>query len=776
MFLLKIACTIKTERGEYYLKTKILFVLMLLAIGFSSQDALAAGNPTIIIDPGHGGKYGGTVGFSGNSTGYYEKHANLEVSNRLKSELEKLGFQVKMTRTTDVSFNTLSSNHDLISRMKIVNNMAIGNNDNSVLVSVHHNSTSSPTFGGYETYYFNNNYADSNYPPDPMQAHYSPESERLANLTHKSVISSGVREGRGIVPYSLYVVRNAQMPSVLVEVGYMSNPTEERMIKTAEFQQKVAASIAKGVNTFFNVYVVNDANGKVVRTYTSKTDALNYSKTLSGSYVTHKKTGDVETIASAPAPTPTPAPTPVPVSKPLIYGVYHTAVNIDNNMFATQEEAINYASKWRNTRVVHITSKNVVWSNYMPLQFTVWDGSDNEVKHFYQEEQAIAYAQKMDKASVINNETQDILWSNFKRKNFVVRSLDKGEMAAFYNREEARNYARLWPNTELFDIWAQKVIFTNPDTKTYSYSPVNVIGKDRIGTAIEVSKQLYPSGFASTKPQKTVVLATAHEYADALSAGPLAAYYGNAPVLLNKRAALGTDVEAEIKRLKANHVILVGGTSALTPAIESRLVEMGIKTERLSGVNRYETNAKINSKMPNMDGVFVTGGSNFPDALTAASAAVVKNWPIVLVSENAPMPDRLNNAYGDDIIIIGGQYSVSDKIEAKLSNSIGSDKVIRLFGKTRYETSTAVLNYYSEEFVSNNLIVSSGTNYPDALVSSALTKRYNAPLFLVPNTNMSTEVVSTLETNSTEKLINRIYYVGGTVPAPLKTAIDAMQK
>ncbi|MGK7376440.1 cell wall-binding repeat-containing protein [Planococcus sp. 1R117A] len=757
------------------MKTKILFVLiLLLAISFSPKDTSAAGKPTIILDPGHGGMYGGTAGYSGNRTGYYEKHANLEISKRIKSELEKLGFAVKMTRTADTHFNSYSSSSDLISRMRVANNMAVGNNDNSVFVSVHHNATTSPTYGGYETYYFNKAYTDYNYPPDKMQAHYSPESQRLANVTHNSVISSGVREGRGIVPNSLYVTRNAQMPAVLLEVGYMSNPTEERMIKTAEFQQKVAVSFAKGVNSFFNVYVVNDANGKALRHYTSKTDALNYAKTVSGSYVTYKKTGAVQTTASAPAPTP--APAPIPVVKPLVYGVYHSAVKINNNMFATQQEAEKYAAQWKNTRVVHTTTGNVVWSNYMPLKYTVQDGSKNDVKKFYQKDQAIAYAQKLAKASVIDNTTQDILWSNFQRKNFVVRSKDKGVMADFYNREEARSYAALWPNSELFDIWAQKVIYTNPKTTAYTYSPKNIIGKDRIATAIEVSKQLYPTGFASTKAKKTVVLATSHGYADALSAGPLAAHYGNAPILLNKQATLSANVEAEIKRLKANHIIMVGGTGSLSAGIESKLKGMGVTVERLSGADRYATNAKINSKLPNTSGVFVASGNGFPDALTAASAAVVKNWPIVLVNERLATPDRLNNAFGDDIVIIGGTSSVPTKIETNLEKLIGSDKVLRLSGPTRYETSTAVLNYYSDEFISNSLIVSSGANYPDALVSSTLTKRYNAPLFLVPEGNMPTSLTNTLKTNSTEKLINRIYYVGGTIPDSVKSTINAMQK
>ncbi|KYG59532.1 cell wall-binding repeat-containing protein [Planococcus maritimus] len=753
------------------MKKKLLFVLLLLlAIGMGAGTASAAGKPTVILDPGHGGTYGGTAGYSGNRTGYYEKHANLEVSLKLKSELEKRGFTVLMTRTNDAQFSRISSGQDLVERMKVANGMiASGNNDNTVFISVHHNATSSPTYGGYETYYFNNNYASSSYPPSTLQRHYSPESSRLAIKTHNAVINSGVKEGRGVIANSLYVTRTANMPSVLLEVGYMSNPTEEAMIKQSWFQQKIASNVAKGVDDFFDVYVVNDKNGRALKHYTSKTDAQNYSKTISGSYVTYKKTGEVDGAAK---------PDPEPVDRPLVYGIYHPSVKMKDNLFGTEQEAIAEAKKWKNTRVVHTTTGIVHWSNYLDEKFVVLDGSDKPVTRFYQEEAAIAYAGKLPEASVIDDSTleDDIVWSNFKRKNFIVRSKDKGEMVHLYNREEARDYARNWPNSELFDVWAQKVIFTNTDKTKYSYTPQNIEGADRLKTAVAVSKLLYPNGFESSKSQKTVVLATSGQYADALSAGPLAAHYGNAPILLSRSEALSTDVEQELKRLKAKHVILVGGTSALSASVESKLKSLGMSTERLAGETRYETNEKINAKLPSSDGVFVTAGDNYPDALTAASVAVVKNWPIVLVRDGLDVPSSLRTAFGDEVVIIGGTSAVPSSLEIAVKREIGADSVTRLSGKTRYETGTEAIDYFADDFVSNRLIVSTGTNYPDALVSSAVSARYNAPLFLVPDGSMPSALTTSLTQHSTEKLINRTYYIGGAINSSIKTTVNAMQK
>lgn len=745
--------------------------LLLFAFGIKPIEPQAASNQaTVILDPGHGGKYGGTTGFSGNQTGYYEKHANLEVSNRIKSELEKLGFKVIMTRTTDKHFSSSSQNVDLRERMTYANSLAAGNYDNSVFVSVHHNATSSPTYGGYETYYYNKNSQDPRYPADPMQNYYSPESQRLAETTHDKVIGSGIKEGRGIIYNSLYVTRAAKMPSLLMEVGYMSKPAEEAMIKQPWFQQKVATNFAKGVDAFFSVYLVKDAKGNVVNQFSSKTDALNYAKKVSSSTVVFKKTG---AVVGEDAPT---KPAPTPVVGPLIYGVFHSSVAMKNNHFSSEQAAISFASKYKNTRVVNSTSKSIVWSNYLPQRYHVTDKSGNVTKKFYQEQDAMDYAGKLSTASVVDDVTKNMLWSNFKNKNFVVRSKDKGEMVSMYNREEARNYTRLWYNTELYDVWADKVIEKSTAGSNYSYKPKDISAKDRLQTAIEVSKQLYPNGFSSTKSKKTVVIATSNEYADALSAGPLASYYDNAPILLNKQASLSADVEAELKRLKANHVILVGGTVALSTSVENKLKGMKLNVERLSGASRYETNEKINAKLPNSDGVLVASGSNYPDALTAASVAVVKQWPIVLVNEKMEIPNRLKNAHGDDVFIVGGTVAVPASVEKEISKTLGADLVQRLSGETRYETSIEVINNFKDDFISPKLVVSVGSNYPDALVSSALSARYDAPLFLVPESGLPKSVEDSISQHSTEKLISETYYVGGTISSSVKSQINGLQK
>ena len=203
---------------------------------------------------------------------------------------------------------------------------------------------------------------------------------------------------------------------------------------------------------------------------------------------------------------------------------------------------------------------------------------------------------------------------------------------------------------------------------------------------------------------------------------------------------------------------------------------MGLTVERLSGQTRYATNEKINEKLPAADGVFVTAGNNYPDALTAASIAVVKNWPIVLVADGQAVPNSLKTACGDEVVIVGGTTAVSASLEKAVKREIGSDAVRRLSGKTRYDTGTAAIDYFADEFMSNRLIVSTGTNYPDALVSSAVSARYNAPLFLVPDNSMPSTLTSSLTQHSKEKLINRTYYIGGAVNSSIKTTINAMQK
>ncbi|WP_019415434.1 cell wall-binding repeat-containing protein [Paenisporosarcina sp. TG20] len=738
----------------------IVIALLALSVPIQTKAETQDMKPLIVIDAGHGGKYAGTLGYSGTKTGYYEEHANLELSLRLRDVLQAHGYEVKMTRTTDSHFSSTSNAEDLKARTKLANSMVDGRNDNSIFISVHHNATSTPTYSGYETYYYNANYIDSDYPPDPLQIKYSPESLRLAQLTHKSVIDSKANtEGRGIVHQSFYITRNSQVPAILAEVDYMSNPIAEKKLKTAEFQQGIANAIANGVDKFFSIFEVKNHLGETIKTFNSKEEALSFAKTQTNVSVFDKKTGKIIFDNTA-----------------FDYHAYHTSIDLAQTKFLTEQEAINYVSQYRNTRVVHHPTGEIRWSNYIVKKYEVLDENQQVIERHYQRDLAKTSASSLPKATLKNSQTDLTLWSSVIPQAFEVRHKDKGTIKAFYDKTLALNYAALWPGTSVYDTTTSENVYTNPTEITPKQISQTLSGETRYLTAIKVSESLYPSGFSSNKSQKTVVLATADQYADALSAGPLAMHNGNAPILLNPSGKLNTAVLAEIKRLAANHIILVGGENALSGNIVNELkTEIpNVIVERLAGETRYETNAVINRALPAANGVFIASGSNFPDALTATSIAVTQGWNIVL-SNGQTYTDAINEeVYSKPTVIVGGESVISTELEEKVRVRSGSDNVTRLAGDDRYGTNAAVIEHFSETFMSPDFIVSTGTNYPDALVSSTLSGKHNAPLFLVGN-SISDTLRPTLTSYLAQRITKTSIYTGGIVPQVVKTEIDQMK-
>lgn len=225
---------------------------------------------TVIIDPGHGGKFSGTCGYSGRKTGFCEKDANLAVAVKLKEILEKENYTVFLTRSTDIEFapylrdaegNTAGGDFD--KRMEIANSYALNNNNRSIFISIHHNANpTNPFIRGIETYYYDGlNHFNPLYPHDPLQLTYLQDNKRLAESVHNNLVESLKLPNRKVHnDQSFYVIRNAQMPSILVELGFMINRHEEKLIKTTKFQQDAAQAIANGVHHYFNVYELYSLN------------------------------------------------------------------------------------------------------------------------------------------------------------------------------------------------------------------------------------------------------------------------------------------------------------------------------------------------------------------------------------------------------------------------------------------------------------------------------------------------------------------------------------
>ena len=174
------------------------------------------GSPiTVVIDAGHGGHDRG--GIPGQRVS--EKEMTLDVALRLRKVLEASGYRVVMTRNSDV-FVPLGT------RCAIANSYR-----NAIFVSVHFNSATRRGASGIETYF------------------YSRDSLSLASAIHHYVSGRAPSENRGLRRRGYYVLRRTKMPAVLVECGFLTNPTEAAYAQNASYRQKLAEAIAAGVSS-----------------------------------------------------------------------------------------------------------------------------------------------------------------------------------------------------------------------------------------------------------------------------------------------------------------------------------------------------------------------------------------------------------------------------------------------------------------------------------------------------------------------------------------------
>lgn len=177
------------------------------------QPRAERASTVIVIDAGHGGFDRG--GIAGQRVS--EKMMNLDVAQRLKSVLQAYGYRVVMTRDTDVFL-------PLGTRVAIANQYR-----DAVFVCVHFNATPRRGANGIETYF------------------YSSQSLGLASAIHYYVNRVAPTPNRGVRRRGFYVLRNTRVPSVLVECGFLTNPTEAQYAQSAAYRQQLADAIARGV-------------------------------------------------------------------------------------------------------------------------------------------------------------------------------------------------------------------------------------------------------------------------------------------------------------------------------------------------------------------------------------------------------------------------------------------------------------------------------------------------------------------------------------------------
>lgn len=187
----------------------------------------------VVIDAGHGGVDGGAIGVA---TGVVEAELNLKYAYALKAELEARGMTVVMTRTDEGALAS-GKKADMAARKKIMNGC-----DADIVVSIHMNKFTDRGASGPMAFYEKG----------------SDEGKLLATAVITGVCEALERRVRLANPADYYVIRESDMPAVLVECGFLSNASDESLMQTDDYMKALVRGIADGVEAYFGI---PDKNG-----------------------------------------------------------------------------------------------------------------------------------------------------------------------------------------------------------------------------------------------------------------------------------------------------------------------------------------------------------------------------------------------------------------------------------------------------------------------------------------------------------------------------------
>jgi len=182
---------------------------------------------TVVLDFGHGGFDGGAVGVD---TGVVEADLNLAVGKKVQAALEQAGCRVLLTRPDEHALGD-TKNADMHARGELLKNP-----EADCTVSIHMNKFSNRRVSGPMAFY---------------QAG-ADEGQRLASCVISAITDALALKSRNANPANNFVTRVPSAPSVLVECGFLSNPTEEKKLQEEAYQQTLAEAIAKGVLTYLD--------------------------------------------------------------------------------------------------------------------------------------------------------------------------------------------------------------------------------------------------------------------------------------------------------------------------------------------------------------------------------------------------------------------------------------------------------------------------------------------------------------------------------------------
>ena len=196
-------------------------------------QALPLAGRILCVDAGHGGYDGGA---RARDSGQWEKHLNLAVAEQTQMALEKLGAQVIMTRTQDVDYTDAANSGATRKRRDMNHRLSLAQAGGAqLMVSIHMNEYRDRSVSGPQVFYRKG--AD--------------DSRLLAGCMQAALIQTLHPPKERVAQAGDYYILKLEIPSVLVECGFISNPAEEKLLRTQAYQQQLGEAIAQGIYTYF---------------------------------------------------------------------------------------------------------------------------------------------------------------------------------------------------------------------------------------------------------------------------------------------------------------------------------------------------------------------------------------------------------------------------------------------------------------------------------------------------------------------------------------------
>jgi len=271
-----------------------------------------------------------------------------------------------------------------------------------------------------------------------------------------------------------------------------------------------------------------------------------------------------------------------------------------------------------------------------------------------------------------------------------------------------------------------------------SGSIYRIAGSNRYDTSAGISASFLSS------PINIAYVATGENFPDALAGSAAAGVGLGGPILLVRHNSIPAETARELNRLRPSTIVILGGTAAVSSSVESALWRYG-SVVRASGRDRYETATNASALVfDSADTVYMAVGTNFPDALAGAPAAIQEESPVLLTRQSSLPPSvgpELTRLHPSRIVVLGGTAAISSSVFQQLRSY--APEVVRVAGSNRFDTAARVS---SAAFRTADVIfVSTGRNFPDALAGGPIAGIIGSPVLLVESSRVPVETKREIE-------------------------------